>query len=132
MSALTPGADLVGSQSQGMDVSPYVMKHDFNQQKQETVWVWEDICDRNSNLPAQIDLDIQFLPQSPASNKAHFKGALEEAGFVVECYEQTVEAKVAGVHASADAIWLHEERATKIALSHGFKPDGWGFLSNSD
>ncbi|MEJ1996809.1 MAG: hypothetical protein P8X76_01355 [Maritimibacter sp.] len=28
---------------------------------------------------------------------------------------------------SALAIWTGEEIATRIALDHGFTPDGWGF-----
>ena len=31
---------------------------------------------------------------------------------------------------SAGAVWSHEKRAAKLALIHGFKPDGWGFFTN--
>ncbi|MEM1379148.1 MAG: ribonuclease E inhibitor RraB [Pseudomonadota bacterium] len=107
------------------------MDHNFEKQKQETVWVWKDIKKRNPSLPPVIDLDIQFLPHSREANKLLFKEALENAGFVVIFYDEdeTVEAKVAEVNASAAAIWDQEERATQIAISFGFKPDGWGFLS---
>jgi hypothetical protein len=109
------------------------MDHDFERQKQETFWVWDDIRSRKPDLPSEIDLDIQFLPGSSASNKDLFKAALEEVGFEVVFYQDdpTVEAKMRCVEASAEAIWAHEERASQIAISHGFKPDGWGFLSGS-
>lgn len=107
------------------------MHHDFKRQKQETYWVWDDIRNRNPGLPPEIDLDIQFLPSSSESDESLFKTALEEAGFEVVFYDDdpTVEARMPCVAASAEAIWTQEERATQIAILHGFKPDGWGFLS---
>lgn len=106
--------------------------HDFEKQKQETIWVWSDISNRNTDLPAKINLDIQFLKTSTNSNRENFKISLEGAGFSVAFYEEdeTVEASVNMIDASVEAIWLHEERATKLALVHGFKPDGWGFFTN--
>jgi len=108
------------------------MVHDFEKQRQETIWVWSDIANRNPNLPAKINLDVQFLPVSGASDKDSFKANLEEVGFSVKFYEdgETVEASVSSIDASVDAVWLYEERATKLALSYGFKPDGWGFFTN--
>jgi len=108
------------------------MTHDFEKQRQETIWVWSDITNRNPDLPEKINLDIHFLPISTNSNEDDFKASLEGVGFLVKFYEdnETVEASVSNIHASVDAVWLHEERATKLALSHGFKPDGWGFFTN--
>ena len=108
------------------------MTHDFEVQKQETFWVWSDISTRNPNLPDKINLDIQFLETSTNSDKDSFKASLEEAGFSVVFYEEdgTIEASVNMIDASAGAVWSHEKRATKLALIHGFKPDGWGFFTN--
>ena len=105
--------------------------HDFEKQRQETVWVWSDISNRNLNLPAKINLDIQFLGISADSDKESFIASLKAAGFSVSFYEEdgTVEASVSMIDASVEAVWLNEERATKLALIHGFKPDGWGFFT---
>ena len=107
------------------------MPHDFEKQRQETILVWSDIASRNPNLPAKINLDIHFLPNSGASDKEEFKASLEEVGFLVKVYEddETVEASVTSI-TSVDEVWYYEERATKLALIHGFKPDGWGFFTS--
>mgnify|MGYP001802706404 CR=1 FL=1 len=39
-----------------------------------------------------------------------------------------IAASIDGVHLTLEDIWSHEERATKIALSRGYEPDGWGFM----
>lgn len=122
-----------GSQIRLRVVRLAVMDHDFEQQKQETFWVWDDIRKSNPDLPSEIDLDIQFIPSSSKSNGAVLKTALEEIGFEVVFYQDdpTVEAKMLCVEASAEAIWEQEQQASQIALSYGFKPDGWGFMSGS-
>lgn len=121
------------SQIRLRDVRLAAMDHDFERQKQETFWVWDDIRNRKPDLPSEIDLDIQFLPGSAASDESLFSAALEEVGFEVVFYQDdpTVEARIRCIEASAEAIWAHEKRASQIAISHGFKPDGWGFLSGS-
>lgn len=108
------------------------MPHDFEKQRQETILVWSDITNRNPNLPVKINLDIHFLPTSGSSDKEGFKVSLEEVGFLVKIYgdDETVEASVNSIDASVDELWHYEERATKLALIHGFKPDGWGFFTN--
>ena len=108
------------------------MPHDFEKQRQDTILVWSDIANRNPNLPEKINLDIHFLPNSDASDKKEFKVSLEEVGFLVKVYEddETVEASINSIEASVDEVWYYEERATKLALIHGFRPDGWGFFTS--
>jgi regulator of RNase E activity RraB len=83
---------------------------------------------------AAIALELFFIPTDDADQPAFLK-ALKTFGYqaVVDVENTksgtreevlvTVETKM-----TAEDIWLHEERTSKLAQSRGFAPDGWGFL----
>lgn len=79
-----------------------------------------------------VRLDLQFVAGEGA-DRAGFLTAMKAAGYSGAAYRdvegtaETIEAHVPGVPFDADAIWAEEERATRIALAHGYLPDGWGF-----
>jgi hypothetical protein len=104
--------------------------YDFDKQRRETIGVWSDIAKRHPDLPSEINLDLHFLKASKTPDERAFVTSLKDVGFSVKFYQDdgTIEASVHMIKASAETIWLHEERATKLALIYGFKPDGWGFF----
>jgi len=79
-----------------------------------------------------IELELFFLPTDSADQPAFLK-ALKTFGYHAEVERGktgtrnsvlvTVPARM-----TADDIWLHEDRTTKLAQPRGFAPDGWGFL----
>ena len=69
----------------------------------------------------------------PSANWDAVEAALDAAGY--DCEREVDEktpylvAILADQPISALTIWMGEEMATKIALEHGFSPDGWGLLA---
>lgn len=83
---------------------------------------------------ASIELELFFNPTTEADQPAFLK-ALKTFGYQAEVETEktedgTREAVLVNVATkmTADDIWLHEERTSKLAQSRGFSPDGWGFL----
>lgn len=83
---------------------------------------------------AAIELELFFNPTDEADQPAFLK-ALKTFGYQAEVETEntkdgTREAVLVNVATkmTADDIWLHEERTSKLAQSRGYAPDGWGFL----
>lgn len=83
---------------------------------------------------AAIALELFFIPNQEADQEAFLK-ALKTFGYTAEVESEKTDkgqrdAVLVNVATkmTADEIWLHEERTTKLAQSRGFSPDGWGFL----
>lgn len=107
------------------------MAHDFAAQEAETRASYQEMRD---DLPEFADLDYFFRPAEKADWQPLAK-ALADEGYDCEWVEDDEEAEgpylVATLYEqfiSADGIWLGEERASQIALEHGFTPDGWGLM----
>lgn len=107
------------------------MTHDFAAQKAETYAVFGEI-QGNADLPETSDIDYMFEAGDGANWEA-FETALDEAGYDTEREDGEgapyLVAILADQPISALTIWMGEELATKIALQHGFTPDGWGLLA---
>ncbi|MSU88350.1 hypothetical protein GE300_01805 [Rhodobacteraceae bacterium 2CG4] len=74
-----------------------------------------------------VELDLDFVPTDAADRAAAVR-KLGMFGYGVEAAEDGALRVAAGsVPLEADAIWQHEERTSRIALIHGYEPDGWGF-----
>ncbi len=99
--------------------------------KAETAWTIGELCRRNPELETMrgqpIGLDLQFIPGDGADAEKALR-ALKMFGYEGRQEEDGIEVTVEGVAFDLDAIWLHEERTARIALSHGYVPDGWGFF----
>ncbi len=83
---------------------------------------------------ASIELELFFTPKDDADQPAFLK-ALKTFGYQAEVETEntengTREAVLVNVPTkmTAEDIWLHEDRTSKLAQSRGFAPDGWGFL----
>ena len=84
---------------------------------------------------ADIALELFFVPEAEADQPAFMK-ALKTFGYAAETELENLpdgsarEAVLVNVATkmTAEDIWLHEERTTKLAQSRGFAADGWGFL----
>lgn len=110
------------------------MAHDLAAQRAETYRVFNDLAS-NHVLPDSADVDYHFQPAETADWEA-VQSALTAEGYDCARYEADPEepeagdwltATLADQPLSALAIWLGEETATRLALAHGFTPDGWGF-----
>lgn len=102
---------------------------DFDHQRAETAWTVKDLSARAGvNAGAKINLEMQFLPGDSPDKQALIRAfGTFGYGVTVAADDDMVQAEINGVAFTADDIWLHEERCTKIALARGFVPDGWGF-----
>ncbi len=103
--------------------------HDFEHQKAETLWTVAELLRLNDALTEgqHITLDLQFLPGAAADPDAAIR-ALKMFGYSAsQTDDGEVEIQIPDVPFTAEAIWLHEERCTRIAIERGFTPDGWGF-----
>jgi hypothetical protein len=81
-----------------------------------------------------IELEVFFIPGAGADQPAFLK-ALKTFGYAAEVKPEQTEAGprdavlvTVPTRMTAEDIWLHEERTTKLARARGFAPDGWGFL----
>ncbi len=105
---------------------------DFETQHVETVHTCEHLRDEKGVKPkTDIMLDLFFVPIEGEENRrdACIK-ALETFGYSPEDSDapDAIQVSVGPIPFTPQDIWAHEERATKIALSRGYKPDGWGFF----
>ena len=109
---------------------------DWDGQRADTEWVFRDLKGKGVATPGQrIDLDIQFAPVEEGAGDARAcVAALRKAGFAAESYEEEgetlVEATAEGADFTLDTIWFAESKATRIALKHGYAPEGWGFAED--
>lgn len=107
------------------------MDHDFATQKAETFSVYEDLQSRHG-LPEDADIDYFLVAATPGADWRPLAHELSLDGFECEFVEEAedpyVVATLPDQAISAMTIWLGEEVATRHALRHGFRPDGWGMM----
>lgn len=108
--------------------------HDFAAQRQETYAAFAEL-QAEDDLPEEAELEFAFTAGLSA-NWDVFEAALLDEGHQVERYltddqdpdfAPYILASLPDHPISALAIWMSEEHITRIALAHGFTPDGWGF-----
>lgn len=76
---------------------------------------------------ATITLDFSFKAIEGADRTALEKALVMFGYELGEDAETEFTASISDIPFTLDSIWTHEERTTKMALSRGFAPDGWGF-----
>lgn len=111
------------------------MSFDYTAQAAGTARLWAEM-QAGHDLPARARIDLSFLPGDGA-DAVEFLGWLEDHGYEVEHLEadpdegleEAIEAQTAMVDLTLDAVQHHERRCTEAALTHGWIPDGWGFLT---
>lgn len=108
---------------------------DFARQHSETVDTLKDLKD-NQNLPTGpatiVTLDIFLVPGDAADQEA-LERALAMFGYAgdpdeTEGNDPNFVVTIPDVALTAEDIWLHEERVSRIAIARGYTPDGWGFF----
>lgn len=117
------------------------MEHDFDAQKAETLSAFADI-DTAQDVPDTADVDFFFVPRDDAADWRPLADRLTREGYDCEWVDGTagdeeaepdedpyLVATLPDQPLSAQSVWMAEEHATRIALDHGFAPDGWGFES---
>ncbi|AFO92163.1 hypothetical protein D1822_12140 [Phaeobacter inhibens] len=108
------------------------MAHDFDTQKAETFSAFSDL-QAEGDLPFEADLDLFFVSGEADKEWMPLAEALADIGFHTQWAEAegdepaTLIATMPDQILSASAIWMVEEVATRVAIDHGFRPDGWGF-----
>lgn len=101
---------------------------DFDTQKAATFYsVAQFLAEEKVPEGAIISLELFFIPAGENDREAFLK-ALKTFGYAGEPDNDGIIVRVDNVEFGAGNIWLHEERTTKLALSRGYEPDGWGFL----
>lgn len=78
---------------------------------------------------ARITLDLTFRPADAGADPAPLLKALRSFGYAAREMEADgmIEAQVADLPFTYEAIHLHEDRTSRLALARGYLPDGWGF-----
>ncbi|HIP23188.1 MAG TPA: hypothetical protein EYG79_06295 [Rhodobacteraceae bacterium] len=107
---------------------------EFDQKAATFYSVAQFLKDGKVSEGASIELELFFNPADGADQTAFLK-ALKTFGYQAEVETEntkdgTREAVLVNVTTkmTAEDIWLHEDRTSKLAQSRGFAPDGWGFL----
>lgn len=104
--------------------------HDFQSQKAESFYtVNQFLKDKNVAVTEgqKVTLDLQFVAGKEADRLAAMR-ALAMFGYdATEEKDGEIEVHIPDLPFTAEDIWLHEERTTKIALERGYRPEGWGF-----
>lgn len=103
---------------------------DFEEQRADTEMTVAQLLEETElTSESVITLDMEFVPETEEADTEAFIKALETFGYLASATdpEGRVDASILEIPFTAEAIWTHEERTTKIALSRGFVPDGWGF-----
>lgn len=105
------------------------MSHDFAAQRAETQAVYTDLQDQHG-LPDEADVDYFLVPDTADSDWRPLADALSREGYDCQWDEEEsyLTATLPDQIVSADGIWIGEEVATRLALEHGFHPDGWGLM----
>ena len=106
--------------------------HDWEKQRQESAWVFNDLQSKGVDFSRAYRLDLQFMPGETNADRETFVDALRNAGYATKIYKDdlTVEATTEPIMLTLDSIWSHERKTTEIALQHGYQPDGWGFFED--
>ena len=108
------------------------MSHDYAAQRAETLATYRELA-AEADLPDEADVDYFFLPEGEEADWRALADALSREGYdcewidAEEADEPCLIATLTGQAISAEGIWFGEEVATRLALAHGFRPDGWGF-----
>ncbi|MEM6973584.1 MAG: hypothetical protein AAF577_12345 [Pseudomonadota bacterium] len=109
---------------------------DYEAQRADTAAVCLDLIAGTGLSGGElITLDLHFVVGGGAADRDGFIAAMQAAGYGGNAWTdpesgvETIEASVPDTAFTVEAIWQHEERLTQIALSHGYRPDGWGFGS---
>ncbi len=112
------------------------MTHDFTAQEAETRKVFAEL-QANHRLPDIADMDYFFVPAKTGADWRTLADALTHEGFSCEWIAAEKDDEAPYLVAtlpdqmiSATAIWTTEALATRIALDHGFDPDGWGLMGD--
>ncbi|MEM7191131.1 MAG: hypothetical protein AAF439_16080 [Pseudomonadota bacterium] len=105
---------------------------DWDAQRADTAWTIEHLIETQDLTPGMIvTLEVQTIAADTPDRDAYI-AALKDRGYGGSAYanddgEETIEVSIPDTPFTEDAIWAAECAVTKIALSHGYQPDGWGF-----
>lgn len=105
--------------------------HDYAAQRADTYAAFGDLTG-DQDLPDSADLDFFLIPADKTADWRALADALTLAEYVCEWVDASEDggpylvATLPDQPVSAQSIWIAEELATQMALSHGFTPDGWG------
>ena len=101
---------------------------DWELQQNQTAYTVAELIKQNAGLNgANIALDMEYGPVEGA-DAAALEKALRTFGYdVIVSTSGSLQASISDIPFTFESIWTHEERTTKMALSRGFEPDGWGF-----
>lgn len=108
------------------------MDHDFDAQRADTFATFAEMAAEN-DLPDLADLDFFFVAARPDADWRPLAQELEQADFLCDWVDDDeagdtpyLIATLTEQPVSAQSLWIAEETATRIALPHGFAPEGWG------
>lgn len=101
---------------------------DWELQQNQTAYTVAELLKSSPRMNGvEITLDMHFEP-TDAAEADKLEKALTTFGYSVRIATSgTFEVSIQDIPFTFEGIWTHEERATKMALSRGFQPDGWGF-----
>lgn len=101
---------------------------DWELQQNQTAYTVAELIKQNASIEGvNITLDMEYEPVEGA-DKATLEKALRTFGYdVIVSSKGAIQASISDIPFTFESIWTHEERTTKMALSRGYQPDGWGF-----
>ena len=105
---------------------------DWDAQRADTVWTIGHLTETQDLTPGMVvTLEVQTIG-GEAADRAAYIAALKAQGYSGSAYanedgRETIEISIPDIAFTEEAVWAAERAVTKIALSHGYQPDGWGF-----
>ncbi|SES66595.1 hypothetical protein [Oceanicella actignis] len=109
---------------------------DFKAQRADTEWVFRQLLAQGvAARGRRVALDVLLVPaeeqEGARPDPEGLVRALRREGFEAHLARDegrtVVEATAPDTPFDLEEIWLREKRATRIALRHGYEPEGWGF-----
>ena len=109
--------------------------HDFASQRAETYETYAQLR-AEGVLPDEADVDYFLVPETPQADWQPLAEALSHDGFDCAWVDDDGDApylvaRLPDQIISAGGIWIGEDTATRKALAHGFRPDGWGLFGDA-
>ncbi len=101
------------------------MSHNYAAQKRETYDTFRQ--SKGVKLPEKAVVDYAFFVEENDADWVGFEKALKAKGYRVKRLKdgETLIASVGPIEINADEVWRWESKATEIALTFDFYPDGW-------
>lgn len=107
------------------------MSHNYEAQRAETFETFVELR-KQVDLPESGIVHFLFYAEDQDPVWEPVEKGLRALGFTVERDEEEgmIDASIGPIAINPETIWVHERKATEVALKSDFYPDGWDMLED--